>query len=55
MRFCWAQYGWIGVVALLGLLSLFSGCGAKGDLFMPEEPAATERQTPAANDIPSPQ
>lgn len=55
MRFCWAQYSWWGAIILLGLLSLFSGCGAKGDLFMPEESTTGENRPPIANDVPSPQ
>ena len=54
MRFCWAQYGLWATVALLGFLALSSGCGAKGDLFMPEpEAPAARADTPAGNDIPT--
>lgn len=53
MRFCWAQYSLWAAVAILGMLSLFSGCGAKGDLFLPEEPKATQDSTPPpAHDLP---
>ncbi|MBE0510444.1 MAG: hypothetical protein K0A95_07855 [Chromatiales bacterium] len=55
MRFCWAQYSWWGAISLLGLLGMFSGCGAKGDLFMPEEPSISDSRPSIANDVPSPQ
>ncbi|MEN8169893.1 MAG: lipoprotein [Pseudomonadota bacterium] len=35
MRICWAQYTLWAVIAVLGVVSMLSGCGAKGDLFMP--------------------
>lgn len=47
MRFCWAQYSLWAAVAVLGMLSLFSGCGAKGDLFMPP-PEPVEKSSVAA-------
>ncbi|MDH5784059.1 MAG: lipoprotein [Chromatiales bacterium] len=37
MRICWAQYTLWAVIALLGVMSLLAGCGAKGDLFIPPE------------------
>lgn len=37
MRFCWAQYSLWAVIALLGLLSILSGCGARGPLELPPE------------------
>ncbi|HEA26768.1 MAG TPA: hypothetical protein ENH92_06550 [Ectothiorhodospiraceae bacterium] len=34
MRICWAQYTLWAVIALLGVLSMLSGCGSKGDLYL---------------------
>ncbi len=54
MRICWAQYSLWGIIALLGTMALFSGCGAKGDLFMPEEALESSRpQAPATDDVPT--
>lgn len=52
MRFCWAQYSFWAVIALLGSIALFSGCGAKGDLFMPEEEVGKATSTPV-DDVPN--
>ena len=38
MRFCWAQYTFWAVIVALGAMSLLAGCGAKGDLYLPQEP-----------------
>ena len=35
MRICWAQYTLWAVIALLGVVSMLSGCGSKGDLYLP--------------------
>jgi predicted small lipoprotein YifL len=35
MRICWAQYTLWALIAVLGVVSMLSGCGAKGDLFLP--------------------
>jgi predicted small lipoprotein YifL len=43
MRICWAQYALWAVIAAFGVLALLSGCGAKGDLFLPPEPQAAEQ------------
>ena len=55
MRFCWAQYSFWAMIALLGSIALFSGCGAKGDLFMPEEDSSADTGASAASvdDVPS--
>lgn len=37
MRLCWSQAALIVVVAVLGVLSMLGGCGAKGDLYLPPE------------------
>ena len=44
MRICWAQYTLWAVIAVLGVASMLSACGAKGDLFLPpaEQPPQTE-------------
>ena len=39
MRLCASQWLLIAVVILLGLSSMLSGCGKKGSLYLPEEPA----------------
>ncbi|MFA5626530.1 MAG: lipoprotein [Thiohalomonadaceae bacterium] len=37
MRICWGQYALWAVIITLALLSLLSGCGASGDLYLPSE------------------
>jgi predicted small lipoprotein YifL len=37
MRFCWAQYAFWAMIAALGIMAMLSGCGAKGDLYLPPE------------------
>ena len=42
MRICWAQYTLWAVIAVLGVVSMLSGCGSKGDLVLPPP---TQQQT----------
>ena len=44
MRICWAQYTLWAVIAVLGVVSMLSGCGSKGDLFLPAPEQAPETQ-----------
>lgn len=37
MRFCWGQYALWAVIAVLGIASMLSGCGARGDLYLPQD------------------
>lgn len=37
MCFCRGQYLLWGVIAILAVMSMLSGCGAKGDLYLPEQ------------------
>lgn len=37
MRLCWSQTALFIVIAVLGVLSMLSGCGAKGALYLPSE------------------
>jgi predicted small lipoprotein YifL len=46
MRICWAQYTLWAVIAVLGVASMLSGCGSKGDLYMPA-PEQSSGQEPA--------
>lgn len=39
MRLCASQWLLIAVVILLGVSSMLSGCGKKGPLYLPDEPA----------------
>ena len=39
MRLCASQWLLIAVVILLGFSSMLSGCGKKGPLYLPDEPA----------------
>ncbi len=47
MRNCWAQYALWLVIAALGVSSMLSGCGAKGDLFLP--PSSQTQQPQPVN------
>lgn len=58
MRICWAQYLFWAVIAVLGIVSMLSGCGAKGDLYLPPEqkqaaPAQPTPQNPTDNANPT--
>lgn len=47
MRFCWAQYALWAVIIALGVMSMLTGCGAKGDLYLPPEQEQTAPAQPA--------
>lgn len=38
MKPCWAQYALWATIIALGVVTLLSGCGAKGDLYHPASP-----------------
>ena len=46
MRICWAQYTLWAVIAVLGVMSMLAGCGAKGELTLPSQ-TQTEQQKEA--------
>jgi predicted small lipoprotein YifL len=37
MRFCWGQYALWAVIAVLAIMSMLGGCGARGDLYLPQD------------------
>ena len=37
MCFCKGQYLLWAVIAILAVMSMLAGCGAKGDLYLPEK------------------
>ncbi|MDH5473920.1 MAG: lipoprotein [Gammaproteobacteria bacterium] len=43
MRFCWANWLFIIVVAILSLSSLLTSCGKTGDLYLPENESQQQR------------
>jgi predicted small lipoprotein YifL len=47
MCYCRAQYLLVAVIFALGLLSMLSACGAKGELYLPppqqEQPQDTDK------------
>lgn len=43
MRFCWANWLFIVVVAVLSLSSMLTGCGKTGDLYLPDESAEQQK------------
>ncbi len=43
MRICWGQYALWAVIVILGIASMLSGCGAKGDLYLPSHTAAQQQ------------
>jgi predicted small lipoprotein YifL len=50
---CWARYLFIAIVTIMGVGSIVTACGQKGDLYLPdpaEKPDATPRQV---DDVPS--
>jgi len=52
MRFCWAQYLFWAVITALGIISMLSGCGAKGELYLPPEQQQTAPVQPAPQATP---
>lgn len=52
MRFCWAQYAFWAMIAVLGMTSLLAGCGAKGDLYLPREQQQASPVEPAPQETP---
>ncbi len=52
MRFCWAQYAFWAVIVALGVITLLSGCGAKGDLYLPPEQKQAAPVQPAPQNTP---
>ena len=49
MRICWAQYTLWAVIAVLGVVSMLSGCGSKGDLYLPAPEKSSVQQTGTFN------
>lgn len=43
MKFCWANWLFLALVAVLGLGAMLAGCGQKGPLYLPED--RPEQQT----------
>ena len=41
---CWAQYALWAVIAILGTASMLSGCGARGDLYLPPDQEQSQEQ-----------
>lgn len=44
MRFCWANWLLLVVIATLSLSSLLAGCGKTGDLYLPEETQQSNKE-----------
>ena len=44
MRFCWANWLLLIVIAGLSLSSMLSGCGKMGDLYLPEQTQQTNKE-----------
>ena len=44
MKFCWANTVFIIMIITLGILSALSGCGQKGDLYLPEKDKPAEKK-----------
>lgn len=44
MKPCWAQYVLWFVIAVLGTGAMLSGCGQKGDLYLPEHPPKKQQR-----------
>jgi len=49
MYFCWSRWLFFIVVAVLALLSMLSGCGLKGPLYLPTETTASAPSPAAAS------
>lgn len=47
MKFCWTQYLFWWVIAVLGAGSVLSACGQKGKLYHPEASVKAPVETPA--------
>lgn len=42
---CWAQYLLWFVIAVLGTGAMLSGCGQKGDLYLPDQPPKKQQRS----------
>lgn len=53
---CWMRYLFVAVVTILGVGSIISACGQKGDLYLPESkpPARTTAESASGDDVPVP-
>jgi predicted small lipoprotein YifL len=40
LKVCWLQWVFIALISVLGLGQMLSGCGNKGDLYLPSEETA---------------
>mgnify|MGYP001818196776 CR=1 len=49
MNLCRAQLALYLIIALLGIGNILTACGQKGSLYLPEEPAAKEKETAISN------
>ncbi len=43
---CYSRYLFIILVAILGLGNMLSGCGSKGDLYLPDSSQSTQTGQP---------
>jgi predicted small lipoprotein YifL len=50
MRMCWSQWLLLAVVIALGSLTLLSGCGKRGKLYLPQEQVSDAPQTEQTDD-----
>ncbi|AGA92104.1 hypothetical protein Thimo_3439 [Thioflavicoccus mobilis 8321] len=50
---CWARYLFIAVVTVLGLGSIVTACGQKGELYLPDPSENRGAPVGAADDVPS--
>jgi predicted small lipoprotein YifL len=48
---CWAQYLLIAVIFMFSLISLLTGCGIKGPVYLPDEKQADNKQSKAPESI----
>ncbi|MBK1702317.1 LPS translocon maturation chaperone LptM [Thiococcus pfennigii] len=49
---CWARYLFIAVVMILGVGSIVTACGQKGDLYLPDPAEDRAERLGAATDLP---
>ncbi|MFO8155789.1 MAG: LPS translocon maturation chaperone LptM [Pseudomonadota bacterium] len=42
MRICWSWTLFVLMVAILALMTVLGGCGQKGPLYLPDDPAAEQ-------------
>lgn len=50
MRICWPNLALLLLIAVLGIGSMVTACGQKGDLYLPDQHPAADDNKPKKNE-----